>query len=410
VNSLSNFIGRTVRLLPLLALALAPGAGAASATAANQEKAQSPEEVRGVWMWSSAVERNGAEAIAGQLAQHHINRVFFLVKGYSGKVCYPSKLAPAPEPGKDSLQEILAACHKQGIQVHAWYVFNGDNYWGEHHPEDAMYHVGKASAWDQGPYSKKDDPQKIPICPLSTGYRSYFKSLVQEVLDNYDVDGIHLDYIRYGHACYCFCPKHQAAAAKQGIDLAKVREAVYKTFYAPKQQSGLYFDLYRGGDRDVTQWVNMREEEINLAVKDIREIVKGKKPSLALSASFMPEGGETDDAYALCHYAQNYATAGSQLDYILPMTYWKTPQWVVQIARNAEKKSHRPVYSGLWAAEQPANPAIKEGDNDSSQVAPASVPALKLREDVEALRQQGIKGFVLFQYSTMTDQLWKELP
>ena len=409
MNSVNDLFGRVARLL--LVLLFTPAAWGASAAAAPQEKTPDPDEVRGVWMWSSAVRQKGAEAVAKQLAQHHINRVFFLVKGYSGKVCYPSKLAPALEPGTDSLKEIVTACHKRSIEVHAWYVFNADNNWGKNHPEDAMYHVGKPNAWDKGPYSKNDDPQKIPICPLSPGYRSYFKSLVQEVLEGYDVDGIHLDYIRYGHLCYCFCPRHQAFAAKNGIQVGKVREAIYTTFYAPKKQSDLYFNLYRTGDRNVTHWVGMREEEIDQAVKAIREVVKAKKPSLALSASFMPEGGELDDAYALCHYAQNYATAGSQLDYILPMTYWKNPQWVAQIAHNAEKKSHRPVYSGLWASEQVANPAAKEGQNDSPQATtPGTMPALKLQQNVQALRKQGIKGFVLFQYGSMTDRLWKELP
>ena len=361
-------------------------------------------------MWSSAVTQKGAEAVAAQLAQHQINRVFFLVKGYSGKVCYPSKLAPSPEPGRDLLKEILASCHKRGIEVHAWYVFNADNYWGQNHPDDVMHHVGKANAWADGPYSKSDDPEKVHICPLSKGYRSHFKSLVQEVLQGYDVDGIHLDYIRYGHVCYCFCPRHRALAAANGIEIAKVREAIYNTFYAPKKQGGHYFDRYRSGDRDITRWVNMRQDEINGAVKEVRELVKAKKPSLALSASFMPEGGELDDAYALCHYAQNYATAGSQLDYILPMTYCNSPQRVAQIARNAEQKAHRPVYSGLWASEQPDSPPAKEGQTASSPATPPQAAALKLREDVQVLRKQGIKGFVLFQYGTMTEHLWKELP
>ncbi len=361
-------------------------------------------------MWSSAVTQKGAEAVADQLAQHQINRVFFLVKGYSGRVCYPSKLAPSPESGRDLLKEILTACHQRGIEVHAWYVFNADTYWGQNHRDDVMYHVGKATAWADGPYAKSDDPEKVHICPLSKGYRSHFKSLVHEVLQGYDVDGIHLDYIRYGHVCYCFCPRHRAFATAHGIEVARVREAIYNTFYAPKKQSELYFDRYRSGDRDITRWVNMREDEINGAVKEIREMVKAKRPSLTLSASFMPEGGELDDAYALCHYAQNYATAGSQLDYILPMTYWNSPQRVAQIARNAEQKSHRPVYSGLWASEQPDSPPAKEGQSASSPATQHQAAALKLRQDVQVLREQGIKGFVLFQYSTMTERLWRELP
>jgi uncharacterized lipoprotein YddW (UPF0748 family) len=395
----------------LLALSLAHSARHARAEAAgNKNGRPGPDEVRGIWMWSSAVREEGAETVAKELSRSHINKVFFLVKGYSGKVCYPSRLAPASESGTDSLKEILEACHKRGIEVHAWYVFNADNDWGRKHPEDAMCHAGKPTAWDQGPYSKKDDPQKLPICPLSGEYRGYLKKLIQEVLDRYDVDGIHLDYIRYGHLCYCFCPRHQAFAAGKGIQVENVRKAIFNTLYSPTKKSDYYFKQYRAGDRDLVAWVGMREEEIHVAVKEIREVVKAKKPSLALSAAFMPEGGELDDTYALCHYAQNYATAGAELDYILPMTYGKSSQWVAQIARNAEKKSHRPVYSGLWASEQPPHPKVEDGQKQVANANGASSPAQRLREEVQALRTQGTKGFVLFRYGSLSDRMWRDLP
>ncbi len=44
-------------------------------------------------------------------------------------------------------------------------------------------------------------------------------------------------------------------------------------------------------------------------------------------------------------------------------------------------------------------------EKDGTQAA-----SLDLREDVQALRKQGLKEVVLFQYGTMTDRLWKELP
>jgi uncharacterized lipoprotein YddW (UPF0748 family) len=386
------------------------GASAVAPPVDFQSAASHSEEFRGIWVWSSTVTQQGAEKVAEQLARHRINRVFFLVKGLSGEVCYPSKIAPALPGDKDTLKEFLEACHKRKIELHAWFVFNADSYWGRLHPEDAMCHAGKPEAWEKGPYSKKDDPEKIPICPLSAGYRGYFDSLVKEVLDGYDVDGIHLDYIRYGHMCYCFCPRHQALAAKNGIHFEKVRQAVYDTFYAPEKKSDHYFQLYREGDQDIVRWVAMRQEEIDLAVKEIRDIVKHKKPSLALSAAFMPEGGEADDTFALCHYAQNYATAGGQLDYILPMTYSKNPLWTARITRNAEKKSHRPVYSGVWASDLPA----KYGGNETKEP-PAGEngtlsPSLGLEQNIQTLRQQGVKGFVLFQYGSISDRMWNLLP
>jgi uncharacterized lipoprotein YddW (UPF0748 family) len=379
-----------------------------SAGSITPGKAPETEEVRGIWMWSNSVREEGAEKIAKQLAEHRINKVFLLVKGYSGDVCYPSRIAPASNGGADTLGELLAACHKRNIQVHAWFVFNADTVWGKKHPEDAMYHAGDPAHWSQGPYSKKDDPKKIPICPLSKGYRAYFKSLVQEVLDRYDIDGIHLDYIRYGHMCYCFCPRHQAAAATNHVNLATVRQAIYDSLYGPKKKSDYYFDQFRAGNPDIKGWVTMREAEIDQAVKETREMVKKKKPSLALSAAFMPEGGENDDTYALCHYGQNYSTAGAELDYILPMTYAKGSKWVAQIALNAEKKSHRPVYSGVWACDQA--PGAAADDEAKTPAQADSKLARKLREDVQTVRKQGIKGFVLFRYGSMTDQMWEQLP
>ncbi len=395
-------------MLTFLAMpATLPGATPASVQTASIPPLSN--EVRGVWMWSSSVRQDGAEKVAADLSQHNINRVFLLVKGYSGAVCYKSKLAPEMVPGKDSLKELIDACHKRGIEVHAWFVFNADNVWGNSHPDDVMYHAGNPDAWVKGPYSKKNDREKLPICPLSKGYQKYFKKLVKEVVDNYSVDGIHLDYIRYGHMCYCFCPRHQAVAASHGIQIDKVRQAIYDTFYASPKKSDHYFQLYREGDKDITGWVRLRQEEIDRAVKDIRAIVKHKNPALVLSASFMPEGGEADDTFAICHYAQNYATAGAQLDYILPMTYYKGPEWAAKVALNAEKKSHRPAYSGLWASDEPGEAPAGGGDSSLAANKPAG-RAVGLRNAVYVLRERGVKGFVLFRYGTMTDSMWKELP
>ena len=93
--------GRAV-LAPLLLLCfLARANGAGSLPASPEHPLSIAEETRGVWMWPSDVRQKGAEVVAERLSQHHINKVFFLVKGTAGRVCYPSKLAPGPESGQD---------------------------------------------------------------------------------------------------------------------------------------------------------------------------------------------------------------------------------------------------------------------------------------------------------------------
>jgi uncharacterized lipoprotein YddW (UPF0748 family) len=400
-------------LLLLLSWLTQAGVAGPVSTSAPEKAVRAAGETRGVWMWNSDMRREGAEAVAERLAQHHINKVFFLVKGTSGRVCYPSKVAPASPAGQDGLQAVLDACHKRHIEVHAWFIYHADDVWGQKHPEDAMWRAGRPQDWSLGP-QRASDAQVIHICPLSQGYPTYFKRLIQEVLDRYPVDGIHLDGIRYTHALYCFCPRHQALAATNGVDLAKVREAIYRTFYAPTRKQDHYFSLYRAGDRDVARWVGLREKEIDQAVKAVRDVVKAKSPSLVMSASFMPEGGERDDTFALCHYAQNYASAGALLDYILPMTYHKTygrtPDWVVRIAQNAEHKSHRPVYSGIQAFGRDSTKVTSEAEDKAAGPNSAAASSQDLREAVLAVEKQGIKGFVLFRYGSLTDQMWKALP
>ena len=401
-------------LLPMLWLGFLARANGAGSLPANPEHVLPlAEETRGVWMWSSDMRPEGAEAAAERLRQHHINKVYFLVKGCGGRVCYPSKIAPASSADGDALQEILDACHKRHIEVHAWYMFNSDSAWGQKHPEDVMWRAGKPDDWKLGP-QRAGDGQTIHICPLSQGYLAYLKSQIQEVLDHYAVDGIHLDGIRYSHAQYCFCPRHQALAATNGIHLDKVREAIYDTFYAPQKKRDRYFSLYRSGDPDVTKWVGQRVKEIDGVVKEIRGMVKARNPALVVSASFMPEGGERDDTFALCHYAQNYASAGAELDYILPMTYHKTfgqtPAWVVQIAQNAEQKSHRPVYSGIQGFGRDLTKVPLDAQDKAANPDPSGASSQDLREAVLAIEKQGIKGFVLFRYGSLTDQMWEALP
>ena len=69
------------------------------------------------------------------------------------------------------------------------------------------------------------------------------------------------------------------------------------------------------------KWVQQQQDEITSMVREVREAIQKRKPKVQLSAALMPEGGEKDDAFALCNYAQNYREIGKYLDFICPMSY-----------------------------------------------------------------------------------------
>jgi len=379
----------SVVLVAAFLLAVLGGGMTVSAAGGHQEYG-----VRGVWLWGSTVRDVGAEAIAKDLEANHVNVVFLLVRGTAGTAGYNSSLAPVVDPSRDVLAEMIAACHPRGIEVHAWFVFNQDKAYTDAHPEDRVWHRGKPDSGDK-PYEITDGK----VCPDSQDHLEYTKAMIREVLENYDVDGIHLDYIRYGHAVYCFCPHHYEKAADLGIDIERVREALGKTFYsgpwgAPDPQ--YIFDAYENEaypeHRDVKAWMDMRADEVRAAVESMRNVVKEVKPNAAFSASLMPEGALADSkTFALCHYGQRYCDA-ELYDFICPMAYHvdygKTPAWVGTVTQGAITDSNgKPrVYAGVQAY--------------------GKVTAQDLAEAVKAARLSGADGFVLFKYGDISGEEW----
>jgi len=349
---------------------------------------RSTEQITGVWLWGSTVRENGAETIAEKLHKYNFNTVFLLVKGKNGIAEYQSNVALECIPERDVLKEMIDACKQNGIRVHAWIVVNTDAKWISTHPDDAVYHTGNPVEGKPNPYPVEDR-----VCPLSEEYRHYIKSIIREIISRYEVDGIQLDYIRYPQYAYCFCPEHYKKAKNLGINIENVRNAIRKTEFDVNKDPQYYFNQYRAGDPDITKWVTMRIEEITSFVKEVKALIDSSHKAVKLSSALMPEGGEIDDTFALCHYAQNYAKLGELLDFICPMSYHveykKPPEWPSEIARNTENKTGKPAYAGIGAF---GNATVDD-----------------VLDAITQCKKQKIHGFVLFRYGTITDEMWNAL-
>ncbi len=145
------------------------------------------------------VQKNEMVVLLDSLQAMHINTVLLQVR-VRGDVIYPSAIEPfshvltgvsGKNPGYDPLAFAIEECHKRGIQLHAWIVTL---------PLGKVEHVRRL-----GRYSL---PSKNgALCTRYNGAwymepgnpetADYITSLVKEIVQNYDVDGIHLDYVRY---------------------------------------------------------------------------------------------------------------------------------------------------------------------------------------------------------------------
>jgi Uncharacterized protein conserved in bacteria len=342
-------------------------------------------KVKGAWLWGSTVYNlgaDGAKIITDQMKSYGFTDIFLLVKGTGGSVGYNSKIAlSVAHPDMDVLKEVVDEAHKKGIRVHAWFCVDSDSTWAAAHPEDIAVHVTKGR-------------NSTNITPMSTAYRNYEESLIREVIENYDVDGIHLDYIRYSHIAYGFDDNYEIARANElGINMDRVRDLINKTYYTDKDGISI-FNAYDNGDSDAVGWVNIRRNAVKNFASEIRDIVKSNGPDIKYSASLMPEGAYDSDfltaqgdskTFAEVHYGQDYNDAAELYDFVTPMLYWsdygKSPQWSEALYENARAIFGKDrVYAGL----QEYSP-VKSSD---------------LSDAVNFIREGNGDGIVAFRYGT----------
>jgi uncharacterized lipoprotein YddW (UPF0748 family) len=134
--------------------------------------------------------------ILDQLRQANINTVLLQTRVRATTI-FPSSMEPwdgclsgkpGTSPGYDALQFAIDECHKRGMQCHAWIV---------------TIPVGKWNTLGCKTLRQKYPKQIIKIGeegymnPEMPQTANYLARFCEEVTQRYDIDGIHLDYIRY---------------------------------------------------------------------------------------------------------------------------------------------------------------------------------------------------------------------
>jgi len=157
-------------------------------------------ELRGLWVGGGTF--NTPEAVADvvdRAAAAHLNALFPLVWYRGGQAWYKSSLCPLAEgvaPDFDPLGLMVKLAHAKGLQVHAWFV-NGSSGGA----------AGKGVLADHPDWALQTArPMTPPWYDLGKPeVREFEKNVMLDCLRNYDVDGLHFDYIRYNGQEYCYC-------------------------------------------------------------------------------------------------------------------------------------------------------------------------------------------------------------
>ncbi len=200
---------RTYLLLALLAVFFCEGRTASAQAFFNR---QPKREVRAVWLttiggldWphsysqserSAERQKQELRSILDKLQRAGVNTILLQTR-IRATTIYPSSYEPwdgclsgfpGRSPGYDALAFAISEGHKRGMEVQAWVV---------------TIPVGR---WES--YGCKKLRRRFPklirrigtdgyMNPESPTTARYLADICEEITRNYDVDGIHLDYIRY---------------------------------------------------------------------------------------------------------------------------------------------------------------------------------------------------------------------
>jgi uncharacterized lipoprotein YddW (UPF0748 family) len=315
-------------------------------TAGAQTSSEPPKyEFRGAWIatvarldWptTSTTQDQKAELISmlDELKEAGINAVFFQVRSESDAM-YSSDLEPwsywltaeqgkAPEPYYDPLEFAIEEAHTRGIELHAWLnPYRADR--GSGYPKSAGHVIMTHPEW-----ILTFDNIKI-LNPGIPEVREYVVSVFADVVERYDVDGIHVDDYFYPYP-----PDHIEAAEHQGKDQATFAE-------------------FGQGFSNIGDW---RRANVDSLIQGIQEAVAEVKPEVVWGVSpfgiwknGVPSGISGLDAYntiytdAVGWYDERW------IDYLTPQLYWPfaggqdygrlAPWWADHAARN-----NRHIYPG----------------------------------------------------------------
>jgi uncharacterized lipoprotein YddW (UPF0748 family) len=287
------------------------------------------------------------------MVAHNFNTLVIQVYGDSYAL-YNSSFVPHSylvAPDFDTLAEAVTRGHAAGLEVHAWMnvmnAYSGGLGW----PSDPNHIINTHPEWamvDDTGWSMINNVGEsgtvIYYCPEIDGYEQYVHDVAVEIATNYDVDGVHMDYIRYPGSAYCYCDTHKA------------------DFYST------YGRYPSAGDPDWDQW---RYDDVTDLVEWIYNDVRAVKPLCQVTAAtWNTSGSYFQDAYGMLE--------GGILDAAFPMTYTSDmslfTQWITAYNENS---GGRNIYAGIY------------------------VPSNKIDEQIAESRAIGIEGQCIFSFADL---------
>jgi uncharacterized lipoprotein YddW (UPF0748 family) len=278
------------------------------------------KEMRGVWVatvgnidWPStnalttAQQKAELTALLDRAAELKLNTVIFQVRPACDAL-YASSLEPwseyltgtmgkAPEPYYDPLAFAVEQAHKRGLELHAWFNPYRARHLQARSPV-SLNHISKTHPDWVRRYGKE-----LWLDPGEKGVQQHSLRVVMDVVQRYDIDGVHFDDYFYPYL------EHDRAG---------------KAIEFPDDASWRRFGSGKGLTRE--DW---RRQNVDNFVRQVYQSIRAAKPWVKFGIS--PFGiwrpGNPSEIKGLDAFAELYADSRKWLaegwvDYLSPQLYW----------------------------------------------------------------------------------------
>jgi uncharacterized lipoprotein YddW (UPF0748 family)/sugar lactone lactonase YvrE len=315
--------------------------------------ANSNEEARMLWVsrWEYQ-NRADIEKIMQNVAAYGFNTILFQVRG-NGTVNYYSRLEPQTNPNfnGDPLQIALNAAHQHGLALHAWInVYPG--WCGPNPPQNQNQLYHQHPDWfmlDKNQNTQKLENGYLWLSPTHPEVQQHLLNLCRELLEKYEIDGLHLDYIRYPGPGYSY-----------DATSLQLFEHNFKT--EPKNLP--------------EKWVYFRRTAINRLVQKIQQLIQQKTPQVILSAAVLQEPHTSLNLYFQDTYRW---LANHTIDFVLPMLYSQDDElFEKRLEMHLQEAHQHDIFPGIMVYN-----------------------AQQLSRQIALIRQKGLRGHSLFSYQLL---------
>lgn len=365
--------------------------------------AHAQDEVRALWVVRTTLTSPSAIATMVAAAKHGgFNTLLVQVRG-RGDAYFQQGIEPRPaslaaQPAFDPLAATIARAHEAGLQVHAWINVNlvagaadlpaAREHVVYRHPEWLMVpraladelstvdprspgYLGRLTRYAR---SQSAEVEGLYLSPVSPESVTYTTSVVRDIARRYEIDGVHLDYIRYPTSDFDYSRDTLTAFRRSVVpDLAVADLRRYDARVATGEPL-LYTQAFP------ERWRAFRAARLTTLLTSLRAGVREVRPAALVSVAVIPDPQE-----ALTHRLQDWRgwLDTGLIDVICPMAYTTDPGvFAAQIAAAKQVTGSHPLWAGIGAYRLSAEQIV---------------------ENAQTARRLGAGGIILFSYDSLAD-------